>query len=60
MNYKLLILALLLGTSAFSQSRWTEEKANKWYAAQSWMSGSNFQPSTAINQLEMFLNITGW
>ena len=34
--------------------RWTVEKANTWYKQQGWLRGSNFQPSTAINQLEMF------
>ena len=33
---------------------WTVEKANDWYKKQPWISGCNFQPSTAINQLEMF------
>lgn len=58
MNYKLLLLALLCTSSAFSQGRWAEQKADSWYAAQPWMSGSNFQPSTAINQLEMFQKAT--
>jgi len=33
---------------------WTSERANQWYAQQPWLVGSNFVPSTAINQLEMF------
>ncbi len=33
---------------------WPAEKANEWYAKQSWMAGSDFIPSTAINQLEMW------
>lgn len=35
-------------------SRWTEERANHWYAQQPWMIGSNYIPATAINQLEMW------
>ena len=35
-------------------NRWSREKANKWYAAQPWLVGCNFTPSTAINQLEMW------
>lgn len=35
-------------------ARWTEKKANEWYAKQRWITGCNYQPSTAINQLEMF------
>lgn len=33
---------------------WSKEKANTWYAQQPWISGCNFQPSTAINQIEMW------
>ena len=34
--------------------RWSEERVNEWYAKQAWMSGCNFVPSNAINQLEMW------
>jgi hypothetical protein len=33
---------------------WSKEKANEWYATKGWVRGSNFIPSTAINQLEMW------
>lgn len=33
---------------------WTEEKAWKWYDAQPWYVGTNFNPSTSINQLEFW------
>ena len=39
---------------AAQMSRWSKEKANKWYDNQSWLVGCNFIPSTAINQLEMW------
>lgn len=35
-------------------SRWSAAKANTWYNAHPWMTGANFTPSTAINQLEMW------
>ncbi len=35
-------------------SRWTEKQANDWYAQQPWLVGSNYIPSTAINELEMW------
>ncbi len=35
-------------------SRWSEEKANDWYAQQPWLVGANFIPSNAINELQMF------
>lgn len=34
--------------------RWTEKKASAWYAHEPWLVGSNYIPSTAINQLEMW------
>jgi len=33
---------------------WTAEAANTWYDKQEWPVGSNFSPSSAINQLEMW------
>lgn len=34
--------------------KWTAEEAKKWYDGEAWPVGSNFSPSTAINQLEMW------
>jgi hypothetical protein len=34
--------------------RWSLEKAQKWQDDNNWISGANFNPSTAINQLEMW------
>jgi hypothetical protein len=39
---------------AASNQRWTVEHANDWYSQQPWLVGSNFIPSTAINELEMW------
>ncbi len=33
-------------------TRWTTEQAQQWAAENGWLRGSNFNPSTAINQLE--------
>lgn len=33
---------------------WTKAQANQWYAQWGWLRGSDFIPSTAINQLEMW------
>lgn len=33
---------------------WSIEKANEWYRQHPWITGANFLPSTAINQLEMW------
>ena len=51
----LFAIALLLTVSTLkAQPRWTAQQANDWYKKQGWIRGCNFQPSTAINQLEMF------
>lgn len=34
--------------------RWASEKAWEWYNNQPWLVGTNFNPSTAINQLEFW------
>jgi hypothetical protein len=54
---RLLALLLLLWSAAVSvsaQQRWPEQKANEWYAKQPFLVGSNFNPATAINELEMW------
>jgi aldose 1-epimerase len=33
---------------------WSVAKANDWYSDNNWITGANFIPSTAINQLEMW------
>jgi hypothetical protein len=49
------VFSLLLSTLTLpAQTRWTEARANKWYAAQPWLVGANYVPSDAINELEMF------
>src|SRR5690349_196945 len=35
-------------------TQWTPAKAQAWYAQQRWLVGSNYIPSDAINQLEMW------
>ncbi len=43
-----------VASSPIVAGRWSPERANEWYKAQSWLVGCNFYPSTAINQLEMW------
>lgn len=48
---------MLIATHVSAQQErniWSKEKAAKWYRTQGWLRGSNFIPSTAINQLEMW------
>jgi hypothetical protein len=48
-------LALVCGSGIRADDQpWPVEKANAWYTAQPWLVGCNFNPSTAINQLEMW------
>jgi hypothetical protein len=55
---RIIIVSLVLATfslSAESQdARWTEDRANTWYAQQPPLIGANFLPSNAINELEMW------
>ena len=55
------ILILIIGfiqcesNSKYSiEKRWTEEKAWQWQDEFGWRAGTNFNPSTAINQLEFW------
>ena len=57
MNLRSTLVAFALAAStlcAGAQARWSEAKANAWYTGQPWLVGSNFIPSDAINELEMF------
>ncbi len=44
----------LLATALIAPGQWSQEDAKRWDAKQSWVSGCNYIPSTAINQLEMW------
>jgi len=37
-----------------SAERWPAQKAQDWYAQQPWLTGANYIPADAINQLEMW------
>ena len=54
------LIAVILAAQAGSAqtARWTEQKANAWYAQQPWLVGSNYIPKSAINQLEMWQEAT--
>ncbi len=36
------------------EPRWSEDRANQWYAQEPWLVGANYLPSDAINELEMW------
>ncbi len=50
----LLTLALTPAFASAQSIRWSEQKANAWYAQQPWLVGSNYIPKNAVNQLEMW------
>ena len=50
----LLLVMPLCPLGAQSGARWTPEHARAWSDSTGWLVGSNFAPSTAINQLEMW------
>jgi len=50
----LFLLPVLKAQDSSVPQRWTEDKAAAWFAAQPWPVGSNFLPSNAINELEMW------
>ena len=43
-----------VSVATVQDQRWSVDKANAWYKTHTWISGANFTPSTAINQLEMW------
>ena len=56
-----LLVALAMavaGTPAHADTpattRWSKAQAENWYAKQTWPVGSNYIPSNAINELEMW------
>jgi len=48
------ITCLLLSAICTNAQVWPVKKAKTWYAQQGWLTGANYLPATAINQLEMF------
>ncbi len=53
-QYLICLYTFLCMPICMHAQQWPKEKAVQWYAAQLWLVGCNFIPSTAINQLEMW------
>jgi Cellulase (glycosyl hydrolase family 5) len=52
---RIIACLVLCSYAASAQTpRWTEQRANDWYAQQPWLVGSNYIPKSAINELEMW------
>jgi hypothetical protein len=53
---QLAVFILLLSQLAFAapSQKWTEAQAREWYAKLPWLVGSNYNPASAINELEMW------
>lgn len=45
---------LAMAAPAEARERWTKQEANAWYDEQPWLVGANYNPATAINQLDMW------
>ena len=59
LTFFLTVCVLAVAMPLCAQSlRWSEAKAESWYQQQPWLVGSNYIPSTAINQLEMWQQAT--
>jgi hypothetical protein len=55
----ILVVLGFCASAAWAQTaRWPEQKANAWYRQQPWLVGSNYVPKSAINQLEMWQEVT--
>ena len=48
------LIAFLASTAIAQNARWSEQRADDWYAHQPWLVGSNYIPKDAINELEMW------
>ena len=53
-----LALLLLAQNSPSSEARWSVDAANRWYGGEPWLVGSNYLPSNASNELEMWQKST--
>jgi hypothetical protein len=53
-SWALMLGLAVIATPAAARDRWTPAQAKAWYGEQPWLVGSNYIPSDAINQLEMW------
>ena len=47
-------IAATAAQPAMAREQWTKEQANKWYDKQPWLIGANYNPGSAVNELEMW------
>ncbi len=52
--FGIVLIFVFASCSQAQTAGWTEKAAKDWYAQQPWLVGSNYIPSTAINELEMW------
>ena len=50
----IVMLILAVVSTVAAQQKWTAQKANDWYKNQPFLVGGNYNPATAINELEMW------
>ena len=50
----LIVIFLAGGAIAAPSEKWSDQQAKDWYEKQPWLVGSNYNPASAINELEMW------
>lgn len=50
----MVVATAVMPAHADTSTRWSKAQAQSWYAKQPWLIGSNYVPSDAINELEMW------
>jgi len=48
------LVFLSIAALAAPSEKWSDQQANDWYQKQPWLVGSNYNPASAINELEMW------
>src|SRR4026207_1711452 len=48
------VTIIILAVTIVAPEKWSDQQARDWYAKQPWLVGSNYNPASAINQLEMW------
>ena len=50
----MVVMLCAQAVTAAAAGRWTEQQAKDWYARQGFLVGANYDPASAINELEMW------
>jgi hypothetical protein len=53
-SFVVFTVSFCMATAQTPKGVWSIEKANAWYNSHKWLTGADYIPATAINQLEMW------